>query len=396
MLQKKTIEDISLKGKKIIMRADFNVPLDSNLKVTDELRIKSALPTINYILKRGASLILMSHMGRPKGKVKPELSLKPVYDVLKREIMATIKLASDCVGSEVEKKAKELLIGEVLLLENLRFHEEERKNEPEFAKQLANLADIYVNDAFGTAHRAHASTEGITRFVPVAVAGFLMKKEIDYLGKAVESPERPFYAILGGAKVSDKIGVIERLVNKVDGFIIGGGMAFTFLAAQGKNIGSSKLEADKIEIAKKLIKLVEERNKKFILPVDVVIASSFENNAEKRTVRVEEIPDGWMGLDIGEKTLEMIDQELKMVKTCIWNGPMGVFEFDNFAIGTRKIAELLAESDCITILGGGDTAAAVQKFGLAEKMTHISTGGGASLELLEGKKLPGVEALSDI
>jgi 3-phosphoglycerate kinase len=396
LLQKKTIEDISLKGKKIIMRADFNVPLDSNLKVTDELRIKSALPTINYILKRGASLILMSHMGRPKGKVKPELSLKPVYDVLKREIMATIKLASDCVGSEVEKKAKELLIGEVLLLENLRFHEEERKNEPEFAKQLANLADIYVNDAFGTAHRAHASTEGITRFVPVAVAGFLMKKEIDYLGKAVESPERPFYAILGGAKVSDKIGVIERLVNKVDGFIIGGGMAFTFLAAQGKNIGSSKLEADKIEIAKKLIKLVEERNKKFILPVDVVIASSFENNAEKRTVRVEEIPDGWMGLDIGEKTLEMIDQELKMVKTCIWNGPMGVFEFDNFAIGTRKIAELLAESDCITILGGGDTAAAVQKFGLAEKMTHISTGGGASLELLEGKKLPGVEALSDI
>ncbi|MFW9995400.1 MAG: phosphoglycerate kinase [Candidatus Odinarchaeota archaeon] len=395
MLRKKTIEDIQLKGKKVIMRADFNVPLDENLHVTDELRIKSALPTINYILENGAPLILMSHMGRPKGERDLKLSLKPVHDVLKRELKVTVKIAPDCIGPEVEKLAAELQPEEVLLLENLRFHKGETKNDPEFAEKLANLAEIYVNDAFGTAHRAHASTEGITKFLPVAVAGFLMKKEIEYLENTIEKPERPFYAILGGAKVSDKIGVIERLADKVDGFIIGGGMAFTFLAAQGRKIGTSKVETDKLEEAKKLMHLVHEKNKKFLLPVDVVIANAFNNSAEKKLVTVEEIPDGWMGLDIGKETVKIFTRELKTARTCIWNGPMGVFEFDNFSEGTKKIADLLGESDCVSIIGGGDTAAAVEKFGFTGNMTHISTGGGASLELLEGKKLPGVEALND-
>ncbi|MHA1167924.1 MAG: phosphoglycerate kinase [Candidatus Hodarchaeales archaeon] len=396
MLQKKTVKDVSLNGKKVIMRADFNVPLDKNLNIMDETRILSALPTIKYILKNSASLILMSHLGRPKGRRIPELSLKPVAKSLERQLKLKVILAPDCTGSETRKLVDEMNTGEVLLLENLRFNPGERKNDKEFSRKLSQLADIYVNDAFGTAHRAHASTAGITKFMDTAVAGFLLEKEINYLENALDSPEKPFFAILGGAKVSDKIGVIERLVDKVDGFIIGGGMAFTFLAAQGKAIGKSKLEIDKIDTAKKLLTLVKDKKKDFYLPVDVVIADSYSNDAKIKEVSVDSIPGAWMGLDIGKKTIELFISALEGVKTCVWNGPMGVFEFDNFARGTREIAKTLAESDCISILGGGDTAAAAYKYDLAEKMTHISTGGGASLELLEGKKLPGVEALDDL
>jgi len=378
------------------MRADFNVPLDKNLNIMDETRILSALPTIKYILKNSASLILMSHLGRPKGRRIPELSLKPVAKSLERQLKLKVILAPDCTGSETRKLVDEMNTGEVLLLENLRFNPGERKNDKEFSRKLSQLADIYVNDAFGTAHRAHASTAGITKFMDTAVAGFLLEKEINYLENALDSPEKPFFAILGGAKVSDKIGVIERLVDKVDGFIIGGGMAFTFLAAQGKAIGKSKLEIDKIDTAKKLLTLVKDKKKDFYLPVDVVIADSYSNDAKIKEVSVDSIPGAWMGLDIGKKTIELFISALEGVKTCVWNGPMGVFEFDNFARGTREIAKTLAESDCISILGGGDTAAAAYKYDLAEKMTHISTGGGASLELLEGKKLPGVEALDDL
>ncbi|MEW6203537.1 MAG: phosphoglycerate kinase [bacterium] len=395
-MKKKTIKDVELTNKRVIMRVDFNVPLDENLHITDDLRIRAAVQTIEYILSKNASLILMSHLGRPKGKPNEKYSLKPVYEYLVANLNRPVKMAPDCIGAEVESMAKALKPGEVLLLENLRFHEQEEKNDEAFAQKLASLAEVYVNDAFGAAHRAHASTEAITRFIPVKVAGFLMKKEIDYLENIIEAPERPFLAILGGAKVSDKITVIERLLDRVDRLLIGGGMAFTFLKAMGKEIGASKMEADKVDEATRIMALAVEKGREFLLPVDVIAASEFSETAEHREVSADEIPEGWMGLDIGKDTVEVFRRKILESKTVLWNGPMGVFEMAAFAGGTRAVAEAISESGCTSIIGGGDSAAAVYQMGLQDKFSHISTGGGASLELLEGKKLPGVECLDDI
>jgi len=396
MLRKKTEEDITLAGKKIIMRVDFNVPLDADGNVKDDSRIRAALPTINYILEKGAALILMSHLGRPKGEKKPEFSLKPAFDRLKSLVSAPVKMAPDCIGPDAESAAAELKAGEILLLENLRYYKAETNNDPEFSKQLASLAEIYVNDAFGAAHRAHASTEGITKFMATSVAGFLMKKEIDYLENALEDPKRPFIAILGGAKVSDKIPVIERLLDKVDTLLIGGGMCFTFLKAQGMDIAASKLEEDRIEQSAQLLKLAVEKKKNLVLPVDVVAADKFDAAAATQTVDADKIPAGWMGLDIGPKSVELFSKYISECKTVVWNGPMGVFEMEAFAAGTKAVADAIAKNaDCISIVGGGDSASAINNMGLHDKFTHISTGGGASLELLEGKALPGVEALND-
>ena len=394
-MAKKTIEDVNVQGKRVLVRVDYNVPLTPEGTVADDKRIVAALPTVKYLLEHGARVILCSHLGRPKGTVKPEFSLKPVAARLK-ELLPGVKIdfASDCIGEEAKEKAMALQDGQILLLENLRFHKEEEKNDPEFAKELASLAEIYVSDAFGTVHRAHASTAGVAAYLP-AVAGFLIGKELSIMGQALEDPQRPFVAILGGAKVADKIGVIKNLLQKCDSLIIGGGMAYTFFAAQGYGIGDSLLDKDSIGLAKDLMAEAESRGVKLLLPVDTVVAKEFAADAEHKTVKVNEIPDGWQGLDIGEESRKLFAGVIESAKTVIWNGPMGVFEFPAFAKGTAAVAEACAKCQGTTIIGGGDSASAVNKLGYADKMTHISTGGGASLEFLEGKVLPGVAALND-
>jgi len=387
-MNKKTVKDIDLKGKRVFMRVDFNVPMADG-KVTDDKRIKAALPTIKYVLEQGASLLLASHLGRPKGGPDPEFSLRAASEVLATLLGIPVKMAPDCVGPEVEALAKDLKPGEVLMLENTRFHKGEEKNDLELAKQMAALAEVYVNDAFGSAHRAHSSTEGIARFLP-AVSGFLMEQELEYLGRAVANPEHPYIAILGGAKISDKILVVETLLAKCDKLIIGGGMANTFLAAQGLNMQDSLVEESSLETAKKIL---EHSGKKLILPVDAVIADKFDAEANTQVVDVDKIPAGWRMLDVGPKTISLYQKELDGVKLIVWNGPVGVFEMPKFAEGTFALARMLAESKAITVIGGGDSASAVKKAGVAKQMTHVSTGGGASLEFLEGKELPGVAAL---
>jgi phosphoglycerate kinase len=397
-MNKLTIDGVELKGKRILVRVDFNVPLDENQTITDDRRITSALPTIKKIIADGGKAILMSHLGRPKGEVKPEFSLKPVAEKLSELLGKDVKFANDSVGDEVAKLVSELNDGDVLLLENLRFHNAETANEEAFAKELASYGDIYVNDAFGTAHRAHASTEGVTKFIDTCVAGYLMQKELDYLDGAIAEPKRPFTAILGGAKISGKIDVIESLLEKVDTLIIGGGMAYTFYKAQGFEIGSSLLDADKIELAKEMLVKFEASKVNVLLPVDVMVAKDFDNDSPTEAVKVDSIPADKMGLDIGPETRELFSNEIKKSKTVVWNGPMGVFEFPNFAHGTNAVANSLVEATAdgaITIVGGGDSAAAIKKAGLDEKVSHVSTGGGASLEFLEGKVLPGVEALTN-
>lgn len=392
---KKTVKDVDVRSKRVLVRVDYNVPLNANGNVSDDKRITASLPTINYLLEQGARIILCSHLGRPKGEVKKEFSLAPVAKRLK-ELLPNVNIyfASDCIGEEAQQKAAALKDGEILLLENLRFHKEEEKNDPEFAKKLASLAEIYVSDAFGTVHRAHASTAGVAAYLP-AVAGFLIGKELSIMGGALENPERPFVAILGGAKVADKIGVITNLLNKCDTLLIGGGMAYTFFKAMGYEIGDSLLDAESIDLAKQLMETAKEKGVKLLLPVDTVVAKAFAADAEHMTVAANAIPAGWQGLDIGEKTRELFAAEIKNAKTVIWNGPMGVFEFPEFAKGTEAVAKACAECGGTTIIGGGDSASAVKKLGYADKMTHISTGGGASLEFLEGKVLPGVAALND-
>lgn len=393
---KKTVKDVDIKGKRVIMRVDFNVPLNDKQEITDTTRVDKAMPTIEYVLgQEGSSLILMSHLGRPKGERKPEMSLKPVAEYLKTKLPSNdVIFAEDCVGDEAKSKAEALKAGEVLVLENLRYHKEETKNDEGFSKELAALADVYVNDAFGTAHRAHASTEGIAKVLP-GVSGFLLEKEIKFLGETVSNPEKPFVAIIGGAKVSSKIGVLEHLLGKVDTLVIGGGMAYTFFKAQGYEIGKSICEDDYLDTAKNVLADAEAKGTKILLPVDNVIADDFSNDANMKTVDSNKIEPEWEGVDVGPKTIEQIKNVLKDAKTVVWNGPLGVFEMENFAKGTFAIAEAVAESAATSIIGGGDSVSAVNKSGLADKMTHISTGGGASLEYLEGKELPGVAILQD-
>ena len=393
-LNKMTIEDVQVKGKKVLVRCDFNVPLDADKNITDETRINAALPTIKYLLDNGAAVILCSHLGRPKGEFNMKYSLAPVAKRLSEKLGFEVKLAKDVIGPDAKKLAAEVEPGKAVLLENVRFHAEEEKNDPAFAKELASMAELYVSDAFGTVHRAHASTAGVADYLP-AVAGYLIGKELNFLGNAVENPVRPFVAILGGAKVKDKIGVITNLLEKVDTLIIGGGMAYTFSKAMGGEIGDSLLDEERIELAKDMMKAAEAKGVKFLLPVDTVIANDFDNPTEIKVVPAGEIPAGWQGLDIGPKTIELFSDAVKSAKTVVWNGPMGVFEKPEFAKGTLAIATAMAESDATTIIGGGDSAAAVTQMGLAPKMSHISTGGGASLEFLEGKVLPGVACLKD-
>ena len=391
---KKTIEDIDVSGKKVLVRCDFNVPLDENKNITDETRINAALPTIKYLLEHGAAVILCSHLGRPKGEFNMKYSLAPVAKRLSEKLGFEVKLAKDVIGPDAKKLAAEVKPGQAVLLENVRFHAEEEKNDPAFAKELASMADIYVSDAFGTVHRAHASTAGVAQYLP-AVAGFLIGKELNFLGKAVTNPERPFVAILGGAKVKDKIGVITNLIEKVDTLLIGGGMAYTFMKATGGEIGNSLCDDERLSLALELLDKAKAKGVKLLLPVDNVCGKEFNNDTEQMVCESGKIPEGWEGLDIGPKTVELFSKEIKAAKTVVWNGPMGVFEMPNFAKGTLAIATAMAESDATTIIGGGDSAAAVTQMGLAGKMSHISTGGGASLEFLEGKTLPGVAALND-
>lgn len=391
---KKIITDVNVDKKKVFVRADFNVPLDENGIITDDTRIQKTLPTIRYLLDHQAAVILASHLGRPKGKVVEKYSLKPVAVRLSELLGIPVQMAPDCIGVETEAMAGALQPGQVLLLENLRFHGEEEKNDPEFSRKLASLADVGINDAFGCCHRAHASVAGIAAFLPMA-AGFLLEKEIRFIGGAVDHPAHPFAAIIGGAKVSDKIEVISNLLPKVDVMIIGGGMANTFLAAQGYGIGKSLVEADKIDLAKKLIAQAADEGKKLLLPVDVTVAEAFSNDAAHKVVPADAVPEGWMILDIGTKTQELFARELEPMKLIVWNGPMGVFEMENFAKGTESVARAVAHSQAVSIVGGGDSVSAVNKTGLAGQISHISTGGGASLEYLEGKKLPGIESLSD-
>lgn len=394
-MNKKTIKDVDVKGKRCLVRVDFNVPLDENKKITDENRIQGALPTIKYLTEKGAKVILCSHLGRPKGEFKAEFSLKPVAERLNELLGGKVVFANDIIGEDAKKKVAAMKDGDVVLLENLRFHKEEEANDPEFAKKLASYCDIYVNDAFGTAHRAHASTEGVSHFVKTSVAGFLIGKELEVMGSALDEPKRPFIAILGGAKVSDKIGVINNLIEKVDMLIIGGAMAYTFIKAKGGSVGMSRCEMDKVDLAKELMAKAERKGIQLLLPVDTVVAKEFKNDTEFKTVDSMSIPDDYEGLDIGKKTANIYAEAVKNAKTVIWNGPMGVFEFPNFAKGTEAVAKALAETDAITIIGGGDSAAAVAKLGYADRMTHISTGGGASLEFLEGLVLPGIECLDN-
>lgn len=393
-MNKAGIEEGKVQGKRVFVRVDFNVPMDDEQKITDDTRIRAALPTIKYLVDNGAKVILASHLGRPKGKVNPKYSLNPAAVRLSDLLGQQVQMAKDCIGDEVIKQVNSLTNGQVLLLENVRFYEEEEKNNPDFAKKLADLAEIYVNDAFGTAHRAHASTEGIAKYIP-AYAGFLMKKEVDIMGKALENPARPFIAIIGGAKVSDKIAVIENLLQKVDTLIIGGGMANTFLKAQGLELGKSLVEDDKVTLAKEMLALAQKTGVKLMLPKDVVVAKEFSATAPSRTVGVQELQADDQALDIGPESAELFAQEVLSAQTVIWNGPMGVFEMDAFARGTERIAQAMAKCQGTTIVGGGDSVAAVEKMGVADKLSHISTGGGASLEFLEGKILPGVAALKD-
>lgn len=395
-LNKKTIEDIELKGKKALVRCDFNVPLKDG-KITDENRLIGAIPTIKYLMEKGAKVILCSHMGKPKGEVKPELSLAPVAKRLSELLGKEVFFAADdnVVGENAKASVEKMKDGDILLLENTRFRKEETKNEENFSKELASLADIFVNDAFGTAHRAHCSTVGVTEFLPVSVCGYLIQKELKFLGEAVENPVRPFVAILGGAKVSDKINVINNLLEKVDTLIIGGGMSYTFLKSQGFTIGNSLVEEDKVEYAKEMIEKAKAKGVKLLLPIDNVVADKFAADAKPIITEDQNIKEGYMGLDIGPKTATIYAEEVKKAKTVIWNGPMGVFEFDNFASGTIEVAKAMAESEATTVIGGGDSAAAVNQLGFGEEMTHISTGGGASLEFLEGIELPGIAALND-
>ena len=394
-MNKKTVKDIDLKDKKVLVRCDFNVPMDENRNITDNRRIVAALPTIKYLLEQNCKIVLCSHLGRPKGEFKPEFSLAPVAKELSKQLNMEVVMAKDVIGEDATKKANKLKNGEILLLENLRFHREETDNDPEFAKKLASYGEVFVNDAFGTAHRAHASTEGVTKYLP-AVSGFLIEKELTFLGNALENPKRPYVAILGGAKVSDKIGVIDSLLEKVDTLMIGGAMAYTFFKAQGYSVGDSLCEEDKCDLALELMAKAKEKGVKMVLPIDTKIGKEYKPDTESKTVAWTDIPDGWQGFDIGEKTIEMFRKELNGAKTIVWNGPLGLFEFDQFAVGTDAIAHKLANlNDAITIVGGGDSAAAVEKAGLADKISHVSTGGGASLEFLEGKKLPGIEALQD-
>ena len=397
-MNKLSIDKVELKNKKVLVRVDFNVPLDEKLNVTNDIRIVESLPTIKKIIDSGGKAILMSHLGRPKGERKPEFSLEPAAKRLSKLLGKEVKLAPDCIGSETEKLVSEMKAGDVVLLENLRFHKQEEKNDPDFAMQLSKLGDIYINDAFGSAHRAHASTEGVTKYIKTCAAGYLMLKELDYLGSALANPKRPYCAILGGAKISGKIDVINNLLDKVDTLIVGGGMAFTFFKAQGKEIGKSLLEEEKLDLAKQLLDKVKSGKIKFLLPIDVVVAGEFKNDSLSKIVSVDQIPADKMGLDIGPESIKLFSDELMKSKTIVWNGPMGVFEMDNFAKGTFAIAEVLAKatsSGAVTVIGGGDSAAAISKAGLDKKVSHVSTGGGASLEFLEGKVLPGVAALTD-
>ena len=397
-MNKLSIDKVELKNKKVLVRVDFNVPLDEKLNVTNDIRIVESLPTIKKIIDSGGKAILMSHLGRPKGERKPEFSLEPAAKRLSKLLGKEVKLAPDCIGSETEKLVSEMKAGDVVLLENLRFHKQEEKNDPDFAKQLSKLGDIYINDAFGSAHRAHASTEGVTKYIKTCAAGYLMQKELDYLGSALANPKRPYCAILGGAKISGKIDVINNLLDKVDTLIVGGGMAFTFFKAQGKEIGKSLLEEEKLDLAKQLLDKVKSGKIKFLLPIDVVVAGEFKNDSPSKIVSIDQIPADKMGLDIGPESIKLFSDELMKSKTIVWNGPMGVFEMDNFAKGTFAIAEVLAKatsSGAVTVIGGGDSAAAISKAGLDKKVSHVSTGGGASLEFLEGKVLPGVAALTD-
>jgi phosphoglycerate kinase len=398
-MKKLSIDQLELKGKRVLVRVDFNVPLDENLNITDDTRIVASLPTIKKIISEGGKAILMSHLGRPKGKVNPKYSLAPAAKRLSELLGKDVKLAPDCIGEKVKQIVSSMANGDVVLLENLRFHEEEEKNDSAFAKQLAELGDVYVNDAFGSAHRAHASTEGVTKFISKNAAGYLMQKELEYLGGAISNPKRPYCAILGGAKISDKIDVIMNLLDKVDTMIIGGGMAYTFYKAQGKEIGKSLLEAEKIDLAKEVLEKVSKSKVKFLMPVDVVVADEFKNDSPSAVVSIDNIPADKMGLDIGPETIKLFNAELLKSKTIVWNGPMGVFEMDNFAKGTFAIANTLVEATqngAITVIGGGDSAAAISKAGLEDKVSHVSTGGGASLEFLEGKVLPGVAALTNV
>ena len=395
MVPKKTVEDLKVSGKRVIVRVDFNVPQDKKTgAITDDKRIRGALPTISYLVKNNAKVILVSHLGRPKNGPEAIFSMKPAADRLAELIGQPVILASDVIGDDAKAKAAALKDGEILMLENVRFHKEETKNDPAFAAQLASLADLYVNDAFGTAHRAHASTAGLANFLPSA-SGYLIAKELDVMGKALSEPARPFVAILGGAKVSDKIGVIDNLIEKADAIIIGGGMAYTFFAAQGYSIGTSLCEADKLDLAKGLLEKAAAKGVKLLLPIDNVVADAFSADANAQTVDSTQMPDGWMGLDIGPKTIALFSETIATAKTVVWNGPMGVFEFDRFAEGTRLVAKAIAASSAVSIIGGGDSAAAVEKLGYADQVTHISTGGGASLEFLEGKVLPGIDSLLD-
>ena len=395
-MNKKTVRDIDVAGKRVLVRVDFNVPLDAEQRITDDTRIRAALPTIRYLLDHGAAVILMSHLGRPDGQVVEKLSLAPVAQHLSTLLERPVAMAMDCIGPEVEAQARSLQPGQVLLLENLRFHKGEEKNDPEFAQQLASLGEVYVNDAFGTAHRAHASTEGVTRFLP-GVAGFLMEKELNFLGSALEHPQRPFAAIVGGAKVSDKIAVLERLINMVDVLLIGGGMANTFLKAEGYEIGDSLFEKGKVDLARNLIGRAR-RGMTFLLPIDVVVADRFAADAQHKVVANSAVQAGWRILDIGPRTIEAFRAALANARTIIWNGTLGVAEMPAFARGTNALVEILAQrtrAGVLTIIGGGDSAAAVDAAGATEQMTHVSTGGGASLEFLEGRVLPGVAALQD-
>jgi len=393
-VNKVSLRDLELAGKRVLMRVDFNVPLKEG-EVADDLRIQAALKSIRFVIEHGGKLVLMSHLGRPKGRVKEDMRLAPVGKHLSGLLGREVKTLTDCVGEEVEAAVAEMKEGDVVLLENLRFHKEEKENDPDFAAKLARLGDLYVNDAFGSAHRAHASTEGVAHLLQPAAAGFLMEKELEYFGRVMSNPEKPYIAVLGGAKVSDKILVIESFMERVDALLVGGAMAYTFLKARGVEVGASRVEEDKLDVADAVLKKAAERNVKVSLPVDHVAAEKFEETAEPKGVDTVQIPAGLMGMDIGPKTVENFKAEIATARTVVWNGPMGVFEWESFAAGTRAVAEALASSDAVSIIGGGDSAAAVRRFGLADRMSHVSTGGGASLEFLEGKELPGVVALTD-